>query len=304
LDASLAKTPGSGRPVASVDSASHANCPSSVGPEADGVAAFVATGVRQNCATNAIATLIIRLLNPPVQTVSTALPTVDRAARLMVQAVGRATVRRMPGHSFIRGRFFRRPTLRSFKATVRAIVIVTLVGFMLGCDRNIEPYKPGEQSSQPDLARIFPGPTAGTETVDANSEVPDRSALPPSRAEGSAVASRTDGPAIEGRIELAAELARPAAGVLFVIARPQGSQGGPPLAVLRIADPEFPLEFRIGPENVMIPSMRFEGAISLSARLDADGNAMTRGSGDISSQVQEPLAPGASGVTLILDERG
>jgi len=175
---------------------------------------------------------------------------------------------------------------------------------MLGCDRNIEPYKPGEQSSQPDLARIFPGPTAGTETVDANSEVPDRSALPPSRAEGSAVASRTDGPAIEGRIELAAELARPAAGVLFVIARPQGSQGGPPLAVLRIADPEFPLEFRIGPENVMIPSMRFEGAISLSARLDADGNAMTRGSGDISSQVQEPLAPGASGVTLILDERG
>jgi hypothetical protein len=251
--------------------------------------------------------LIIRLLNPLVQTVSTALPTVDRAAPLMVQAAGRATVRRMPDRSFIRRRFSRRSTLRSFKATVRASVIVTLMGFMFGCDRNIEPYKPGEQSSQPDLARIFPGPAAGTaatETVNANSKIPDRSSLPPSRAEGSAVPNRTGGPAIEGRIELAAELTRPDAGVLFVIARPQGSQGGPPLAVLRIADPEFPLEFRIGPENVMIPSMRFEGAISLSARLDADGNAMTRGSGDISSPVQEPLAPGASGVTLVLDERG
>jgi hypothetical protein len=99
-------------------------------------------------------------------------------------------------------------------------------------------------------------------------------------------------------------LARPDAGVLFVIARSQGAQGGPPLAVLRIPDPEFPLEFSIGPENVMIPSMRFEGAISVSARLDADGNAMTRGSGDISSQVEEPLAPGATGVTLHLTEPG
>ncbi len=112
--------------------------------------------------------------------------------------------------------------------------------------------------------------------------------------------------AIEGRIELAPELAgaRPEAGVLFVIARHQGTQGGPPLAVLRLPNPEFPLEFSIGPENVMIPSMRFEGAISLSARLDADGNAMTRGSDDISSQVEEPLAPGATGVKLVLNDRG
>jgi hypothetical protein len=92
--------------------------------------------------------------------------------------------------------------------------------------------------------------------------------------------------------------------VLFVIARPQGARGGPPLAVLRIPNPDFPLEFSIGPENVMIPSMRFEGAISLSARLDADGNAMTRGAGDLSSVVQESLAPGTTGVQLLLSEKG
>ena len=98
-------------------------------------------------------------------------------------------------------------------------------------------------------------------------------------------------------------MARPDQGVLFVIARPQGASGGPPLAVLRIPNPEFPLAFSIGPENVMIPTMQFAGAISLSARLDADGNAMTRGPGDISSVVVDGLEPGAAGVELALSER-
>lgn len=140
--------------------------------------------------------------------------------------------------------------------------------------------------------------------------LPDRSALPPSRAEGSATVARSgeaeSAAPITGRIELASglESARPGGAVLFVIARRQGARGGPPLAVLRIPDPEFPFTFRIGPENVMIPSMRFAGPISLSARLDADGNAMTRGGGDISSPVLEALSPGDTDVRLVLSEQG
>ncbi len=149
--------------------------------------------------------------------------------------------------------------------------------------------------------------------MSGNSRAPDRTALPPSRAEGSAVSTAaTAAPlaaggssAIEGVVDLSAALAsaRPAGGVLFVIARPEGVKRGPPLAVLRVADPEFPYVFSIGPANVMIPSMRFEGAISLSARLDADGNAMTRSAQDISSPTLSSLAPGATGVKLDLSER-
>ena len=223
----------------------------------------------------------------------------------MVQKTHRANVRRMPDPLCVRTRFLGRSRLRSLVTTL----LVTTTAWLAACDRNIEPYQPGEQERPPDLARIFPGPPDGfaaVETANPDLGTPDRSALPPSRAEGSSVASPAGAAPIEGRIELAPALAlaRPDAGVLFVIARSQGAQGGPPLAVLRIPDPEFPLEFSIGPENVMIPSMRFEGAISVSARLDADGNAMTRGSGDISSQVEEPLAPGATGVTLHLTEPG
>lgn len=181
-----------------------------------------------------------------------------------------------------------------------------LMGVSVGCDRNIEPYEPGEEARPPDLARIFPAPPGGVGSAESQGTgEPDRTALPPSRAEGSEVVVASGSAPIEGRIEIAPELAmaRPDGGVLFVIARPDGARGGPPLAVLRIPSPEFPLEFSIGPENVMIPSMQFQGAITLSARLDADGNAMTRGAGDISSAPQASLSPGSQGVVLMLSEK-
>lgn len=190
---------------------------------------------------------------------------------------------------------------------------------LFGCDRNIEPYRPGEEPRAPDLARIFPKPTG--ETGEAGASMADRAALPPSRNEGSrgpasgemaegssvAPASATGGAEpISGRVELAPGLAgaRPAGAILFVIARPQGARGGPPLAVLRIPQPEFPYAFQIGPADVMIPSMRFEGPISLTARLDEDGNAMTRGENDLSSEPAEPLTPGTVDVALVLGRQG
>jgi hypothetical protein len=223
----------------------------------------------------------------------------------MVHTASRATVRAMPEllHDSVQ--------IRSAFIVRCAITTATFAFLALGagCDRNIEPYVPGEEASAPDLARIFPGPPPSPETpgdLAGNSRAPDRAALPPSRAEGSETAQASGAAPIEGVIELSPELmsAQPAGAVLFVIARPQGVTAGPPLAVLRIADPVFPYSFSIGPQNVMIPSMRFEGAISLSARLDADGNAMTRSPEDISSPTLSSLAPGASGVTLSLTDRG
>jgi hypothetical protein len=252
----------------------------------------------------------------------TALHTVDQGAvltgsgSLMVLVLSRATVRCMADHA-------NDPVRSRLTFRVRCSITTTVVSiltFGIACDRNIEPYQPGEEASSPDLARIFPGPPSSAESaqdLSDSSRAPDRTALPPSRAEGSgvstaataesAMASATGESApIEGLVELSDELGslRPAGAVLFVIARPQGVKRGPPLAVLRIADPEFPYAFSIGPADVMIPSMRFEGAISLSARLDADGNAMTRSPEDISSPTLSSLAPGATGVKLDLTDRG
>jgi len=108
--------------------------------------------------------------------------------------------------------------------------------------------------------------------------------------------------AIEGTLELAPELAGrvPSGAVLFVIART--AQRGPPLAVVRVAAPRFPLRFSIGPDDRMIQSVPFAGDILLSARVDADGDAMTRSAGDLRGASDVPSAPGDRGVTLLIDE--
>jgi hypothetical protein len=117
-----------------------------------------------------------------------------------------------------------------------------------------------------------------------------------------AVATGATSAVIEGTLELAPDLVGrvPPGAVLFVVART--AQAGPPLAVVRVTDPSFPLRFSIGPDDRMIQSMPFAGDILLSARVDADGDAMTRSAGDLRGASDVPSAPGDRGVTLLIDE--
>jgi len=118
----------------------------------------------------------------------------------------------------------------------------------------------------------------------------------------SAAASGANSTAIEGTLELAPELAGrvPPGATLFVIARTAPT--GPPLAVVRVANPSFPQRFSIGPDDRMIQSMPFAGKIQISVRVDADGNVMTRSPGDLQGGSGVPNAPGDRGVTLLIDE--
>ena len=175
------------------------------------------------------------------------------------------------------------------------LLIAIVLASAIGCDRNIEPIIPGEKPSQPDLARIFP------DSGDAPAP-PAAPAQPPSASE--MAAAPAGGAPISGTIRIAPELGgAPAGAVLFLVARQAGSQGGPPLAVQRLNATGFPLDFAIGPQDVMIPSMRFEGQISLSARIDSDGNAITRQPGDLQGSAAGSLAPGATGVEILIAER-
>jgi hypothetical protein len=104
---------------------------------------------------------------------------------------------------------------------------------------------------------------------------------------------------IRGTIEAPADAA---GGILFLFVRPAGATGGPPLAVQRIPSPSFPLDFAIGPQDAMVASGPFPDRVSIEARLDGDGNAMTEEPGDLSARSE--VAPGASGVTLALSAQG
>jgi len=111
------------------------------------------------------------------------------------------------------------------------------------------------------------------------------------------------GAPIRGTIVLASELegAVPRGGVLFLVAR--RPTGGPPVAVKRIADPSFPMEFEIGPGDRMIQTIPFEGPLFLTARVDADGNATSRDPGDLAGAAPAPVEAGATGVTVRIEQK-
>lgn len=162
------------------------------------------------------------------------------------------------------------------------------LALLAGCDRRTKPFVPIEEEP-PKLAKIsVPGLEAPTA---APVMPPPRSSVDKLQA-----AAAGTGGEIQGAIRLA-DGVQPGPGVLFVIAR---AGGGPPLAVRKLDASTFPVEFSIGASDVMMPGRRFEGEIVLSARLDRDGNPMTRDPSDLSGALQGPVQPGATGVEIVL----
>ena len=102
------------------------------------------------------------------------------------------------------------------------------------------------------------------------------------------------GKTIRGVIRLAPALAGKAEGkaAIFIIAR--GKQPGPPLAVMRILKPRFPLEFTMSEQNVMLQGVAFAGEVSLIAKLDGDGKVGTQ-AGDIFGGARGPVQVGCAG---------
>lgn len=181
---------------------------------------------------------------------------------------------------------------------LRALVLGGLLALAtLACDRNLEPYDPEEQPEQPDLSKIFPKGAERAARIEPGLPEPPGRGAPPLPQEAAA-----GGAPITGTVRLAegVDAPIPDGAVLFLIAR--RGEAGPPLAVERIQDPRLPLEFSLGPEDRMIQTMPFSGPLSVTARIDADGNASSREPGDLQGSAPGAYEPGASGVVVEIDE--
>ncbi len=125
---------------------------------------------------------------------------------------------------------------------------------------------------------------------------------PPARGAGPPVpAPATRG--ITGTVDLDAVLraiAKPA--VVFVTLRAAGTTSGGPLAVVKLTPASFPAAFRIGDSDSTtldaLPS-----TLRVEARMDADGDAITRSPQDLSAAVDR-VSPGATGIRLVLRSAG
>lgn len=91
-------------------------------------------------------------------------------------------------------------------------------------------------------------------------------------------------------------------GVLFVIAKKAGApaQGTPPLAVLRIPQPQFPQAFSIGSSHLMMGG-QFEGPMSITVRYSESGDAMDKSGPEGSSS--SPVKPGTQNLKIELKSK-
>jgi len=181
----------------------------------------------------------------------------------------------------------------------RLIVLVFVLLAGGGCDRRVEPFVPGEKAQTPDLARIFPAgadragqPVAGMPAAGGRGAPPVRGAAP---------VEELPAP-IEGTIELAPELAGsiPPGAVMFLMAH--GEAGGALVAAQRVAVQGFPIDFSIGAADHMMAPGSFSGPLRISVRIDADGDAATRGAGDLLGSSAQSHQPGDRGVVVLISE--
>lgn len=112
------------------------------------------------------------------------------------------------------------------------------------------------------------------------------------------------GQSISGTITLPAARKRDVAvgNTIFLIARRAGSAPGQGLmlAVQRLAAGEFPMRFTLSGRDAMIPGTPFHGTVSITARVDKDGDGLTRKKGDVFGQAND-IKVGTQDLTIPLD---
>lgn len=90
---------------------------------------------------------------------------------------------------------------------------------------------------------------------------------------------------------------------VYVIAWPDGVKGGAPLAVSRYDYTQSPKNFRLDASNLMAAAFpRPNEKLKIEARLDKDGDPITKEAGDVYGFAQKPVTPGAKGVSITLDK--
>lgn len=121
------------------------------------------------------------------------------------------------------------------------------------------------------------------------------------RASGATEAAVPEPTAPAGEVEFAGEVrlasGLPASGTLFVYVRPEGVTSGPPLRVKKLPA-QFPAKFVITAADSPMGGTLPAGKVQLSARLDSDGNVMTKDPTDPVA-MSAPVAAGAK--ELVLD---
>ena len=140
-----------------------------------------------------------------------------------------------------------------------------------------------------------------------NNLAPPTDAPPPAaqaqaQAPGAAPSAASSG-TIQGQLAVTPELAQhiKPGDTIFLIAR--DAQTNAMVAVTKLAAPaQFPLPFVLSSQNAMMGNAPFQGSVKLSARVDKDGDPMSKNPGDVIGEVEGGTPIPSTNVTLTLNK--
>lgn len=89
-------------------------------------------------------------------------------------------------------------------------------------------------------------------------------------------------------------------GVLFIVAK---NLGGVPLAVKRIVNPQFPIEYVLGPEDLVVPGGRPRGQMRVFVEMNTHGNVGRAERGDLVGEHPDPISPGERRVHIVVERQ-
>ncbi len=103
---------------------------------------------------------------------------------------------------------------------------------------------------------------------------------------------------VAGTVRLSEGVVAPEGASLYVAAIRSKEEGGPPVAAQRLGVVGLPSEFSMGDANLTFGGVWPE-EVWLRARLDLDGDPMTRDAADLETSVIGPVGPGTEGLELV-----
>jgi hypothetical protein len=172
---------------------------------------------------------------------------------------------------------------------VVVLVLASLLPLGAGCSKKNDGPRPAAIAANPGAASTPPTPVA-----------------PVTGPPGAGTSGTPAGGTLSGRITLASERKGDVTpnDVVYLIARripDNPTARGSLVAVKRLSASSFPIEFTLGPGDMMFKNGAFEGDLTLAARVDKDGDPMTRRKGDVFGTVTR-VKVGATGVEVKLDQ--
>ena len=195
-------------------------------------------------------------------------------------------------------------------------ILVTCGVLSMGCTKADDAGKPAVvPPSGPAMAPTATAPAAPPPPPAAPPPGPPAEAPPPAAADAPVPSDSgaRGGGTIAGQIILPARMAKElakqgpdarASSTMYLVARrlsDNPSARGTLIAVKKLPATSFPLAFTMGAADMPFQNGPFDGELSLTARIDQDGDPMTHQKGDIFGTIPK-VKVGSRNVKLILDQ--